>query len=201
MTRLRFLPILGTVLVLAVGPVSPVVAQDKPKQPLTAVKQDTTPAVPQLSVPPAETLVLLIRLSLLTLNDAIQTGDYSVLRERGGPGFRQANSAAKLARIFTTLEAQRPDLAVVAVRTPLLSEAQVVGPQQLLHIKGHFPGQPLQIDFDLTYEPAEGQWQLFGLSVGAVAAQVQVAPEKTSAPAAAAPAASKPEQQKTPAKK
>lgn len=200
MTRLRFLPILGTVLALAVDLVSPVAAQDKPKQPVTAVKQDTTPVVPQLSVPPAETLVLLIRLSLLTLNDAIQTGDYSVLRERGGPSFRQANSAAKLARIFTTLEAQRPDLAVVAVRTPLLSEAQVVGPQQLLHIKGHFPGQPLQIEFDLTYEPAEGQWQLFGLSVGAAPVQAQVAPEKASAPAAA-PAASKPEQQKTPAKK
>ena len=100
--------------------------------------------------------MLLIRLSLLTLNDAVQSGNYTVLRDRGGPSFRQANSAAGLSRIFAGLEAQRPDLAAVAIMTPQLTAAEIVGPGQRLHVTGYFPGTVPQIGFDLTYEPATG---------------------------------------------
>ncbi len=117
----------------------------------------------------------LIRLSLLTLNDAVQSGNYTVLRDRGGPSFRQANSAAGLSRIFAGLEAQRPDLAAVAIMTPQLTAAEIVGPEQRLHVTGQFPGTVLQIGFDLTYEPADGQWQLFGIAVGAAPPQAQAA--------------------------
>lgn len=182
----HILAAVGLAALLASSLASPVAAQNKIAQPTLAQAAAAGPS--QLTVPPAEKLVLLIRLSLLTLNDAILTGNYSVLRDRGGPSFRQANSAAGLARIFTTLEAQRPDLAAVAVLTPQLSEAEIVGPEQRLHIRGHFPMQPMQVNFELMFEPAEGQWQLFGLSVGAVSAQVQAAP----AAAAAAPVPSKP---------
>lgn len=178
-----------------------VLAQNKFAQP-ALVAQTSPSALPKLSVPPAEQLVLLIRLSLLTLNDAVLTGNYSVLRDRGGPAFRRANSAASLARIFTTLEAQRPDLAAVATMVPQLSEAQILGAEQLLQIKGHFPTQPLGIDFELMYEPAEGQWQLFGLSVGAARAEASAQPAPAP-PASEAPkaAASKPSQPKPPAAK
>lgn len=153
----------------------PVAAQDKPKQSPPAAQQAAPSAVPQLPVPQAEKLVLLIRLSLLTLNDALQTGNFTVLRDRGGPSFRQANSAARLSRIFTNLEAQRVDLTAVAVLTPQLSEAQIVGPEQRLFVRGHFPGLPTQINFDLIYEPVDGHWQLFGLSVAPAPAQTPAA--------------------------
>lgn len=183
MRVLRWPALPGLAVLLAIGTVLPAASQDKPKQPAATAKQESAPAAAsQLPVPPAEQLVLLIRLSLLTLHDAIQTGNYSVLRDRGGPAFRQANSASGLARIFTTLESQRPDLAVVAIRAPHLSEAMVIGPEQLLHVKGHFPGQPMQIDFELIYEPADGQWQLFGLSVGARPAQAQAVQDPVAAP-------------------
>ena len=169
----------------------PAGAQNKFAQP-ALVAQTSPSTLPKLSVPTAEQLVLLIRLSLLTLNDAIQTGNYSVLRDRGGPAFRRANSAAGLARIFTTLEAQRPDLAAVATMAPQLSEAQILGPEQLLQIKGHFPTQPLRIDFQLIYEPAEGQWQLFGLSVGAARVAAQASPAPAQAPSKPAEAKAPP---------
>jgi hypothetical protein len=171
---------------------SPATAQDLP-QLAPAAQKVLEAATPKLPVPPAEKLVLLIRLSLLTLNDAVQSGNYTVLRDRGGPSFRQANSAAGLSRIFAGLEAQRPDLAAVAIMTPQLTAAEIVGPEQRLHVTGYFPGTVPQIGFDLTYEPADGQWQLFGIAVGAAppqaqaeAAQPPAAPKKAAAATAAA---------------
>jgi len=189
---------LGLALITALVPALPSAAQDKPNP------QSAPAAQPQYPVPPAEQLVLLIRLSLLTLNDAVQTGNYSVLRDRGGPSFRQTNSAARLARIFTNLEAQGLDLAPVATLMPQLSEAKIAGPEQLLHVKGHFPTRPAQISFDLMYEPAEGHWKLFGLSVGAVPVEQAAAPAaeaKTTESAKKETASGKPAKDKATAKK
>jgi hypothetical protein len=140
--------------------------------------------------------LLLIRLSLLTLNDALQTGNYAVLRDRAGPSFLRGNTAAALSRVFAKLESEGVDLAGVAIMTPQLSTAEVGGVEQRLHVRGHFPGQPTQIEFDLTYEPSEGHWKLYGLSVAAVQAPVPVAQN----PAVKAPAA-KPATPKPPVKK
>jgi hypothetical protein len=171
----------------------PTIAQDK-KLPAAAQPAPATPL--RLPVPPAENLVLLIRLSLLTLNDALQTGNYTVLRDRAGPSFQRGNTAAALSRVFAKLEAQGVDLAGVAIMTPQLTTAEVGGVEQRLHVRGHFPGQPTQIEFDLSYEPSEGHWKLYGLSVAAVQAPVPVAQN----PAVKAPA-TKPATPKPPTKK
>ncbi|HEX2842620.1 hypothetical protein [Hyphomicrobium sp.] len=172
------------VLLAALSAALPANAQNKFAQPALVAQTPAQAPLPQLAVPTAEKLVLLIRMSLLTLNDAIQSGNYTVLLDRGGPSFRRANTAAGLSRIFTTLEAQRPDLAAVAILTPQLSEAQIVGPEQRLRLQGYFQTQPMQINFELIYEPADGQWQVFGLSVGAVPAQVHAAPPPVVVPKA-----------------
>jgi hypothetical protein len=160
-------------------------------------QKPAAPAAPQnapgarLPVPPAETLVLLIRMSLLTLNDALQTGNYTVLRDRGSPAFREANSAAKLSRIFSQLEGKGIDLAPVTIRAPQLTEAAVTDPGQRLRVKGFFPGQPTQLEFDLAYEPVNGHWQLFGISVAEVPAAAQAAAPQKAAPAQKPAAAKK----------
>jgi hypothetical protein len=41
----------------------------------------------------------------------------------------------------------------------------------MLHIKGYFPGQPVQINFELLYQAVGGRWQLFGISVNPSQAQ------------------------------
>jgi hypothetical protein len=191
MVRIRLVPrlLLTAALVAVLPPAS--MAQTP------AAKTIAKPATPdaraaaaaqRLPVPPAETLVLLIRMSLLTLNDALQTGNYTVLRDRGSPAFREANNAAKLARIFARIETQGIDLTSVTIRAPQLTEAAVIDPGQRLHIKGFFPGQPTQLDFDLTYEPVDGHWRLFGISVAETPAPAAAAP---SAPPAQKPVAAK----------
>ena len=56
--------------------------------------------------------------------------------------------------------------AVVSVITPQLTEAPTLDQAKgMLHLKGYFPGQPVQINFEMLYQVVEGRWRLFGISV------------------------------------
>ena len=56
----------------------------------------------------------LIRSTLLTLNDANRTGNYTVLRDLASPDFQAKNSAADLSEIFTDLRRRHFDQVVMA---------------------------------------------------------------------------------------
>jgi hypothetical protein len=116
-------------------------------------------------MPDAQKIVLLLRGTLSTLNDALQTGNFTVLRDVAAPRFREINSAARLSQIFSSLVQQGVDLSPVTVITPQLAEAPTRPGEGMLHLKGYFPGQPVQINFELLYQAVNGRWRLFGLSV------------------------------------
>lgn len=117
-------------------------------------------------MPDAEKIVLLLRTTLITLNDAMQTGNFTVLRDKGAPGFRDANTAARLSQLFSDFASKGVDLSAVSIIAPQLTEAPSLDQQKgMLHLKGYFPGQPVQIDFEVLYQAAGGSWRLFGLSV------------------------------------
>ena len=100
-------------------------------------------------------IVLLLRTTLVTLNDAIQTGNFTVFRDVGAPGFREANSATRLSHAFSNLATQGVDLAAVTVIAPQLAEAPTLDQQKgMLHLKGYFPGQPVQINFEMLFRPS-----------------------------------------------
>lgn len=121
---------------------------------------------PRVVMPNANQLVLLVRNTLITLNDAIQTGNFTVLRDRGAPGFHAANSAGRLSQIFSDLTSRGVDLSVVSIVTPQITEPPVLNRQRgTLNIKGYFPAPPVHIDFEVLYQLVEGRWRLFGLSV------------------------------------
>jgi len=125
-----------------------------------------TPTQPRVVMPDQNKILLLVRTTLLTLNDALQTGNYTVLRDVAAPAFREANSAARLAQIFGTLAQRGIDLTPVAVLAPQLAAAPTLDPKTgMLHIKGSFPGQPVQLNFEVLYQPVAGRWRLFGLAV------------------------------------
>ena len=124
------------------------------------------PAGSQVVMPDAEKIVLLLRSSLLTLNDALQTGNFTVLRDMGAPGFRDANTAARLSQSFSDLVSKNVDLSAVSIIAPQLAEPPALDQAKgMLHLKGYFPGQPVQINFEMLYQAVDGRWRLFGLSV------------------------------------
>ncbi len=140
---------------------------------LTLAGQASAQAPQQhVAMPNAEKIVLLVRNSLITLNDALGTGNFTVLRDVAAPGFRDANSAARLSQIFANLAAQNVDLSAVAVLTPQLTEQPGLDQEKgMLHLKGYFPGELVRIDFELLYQAVDGQWRLFGIAVQPGASQ------------------------------
>ena len=154
----------------------------------TAAPAQQPPTKPEVVLPEADKIVLLIRTALLTLNDAVQTGNFTVLRDKASPSFQAANTAAKLGMIFQNLVRQSVDLSAVSIITPQLTDKPAIDANGRLRLKGNFPGTPVRIDFDLLFESVAGRWRLFGISV---------APATTGAPGA--PAAAQPKAD-TPAK-
>ena len=146
--------------------VPPTSAQKKGKPPAKPRQQPAQPQQPQAAVPDGERIVLLLRNTLVTLNDAIQTGNFTVLRDRAAPSFRDANSAARLSQAFADLASRNMDLSWVAVVSPQLTEAPGIDQKNgLLRLRGYFPLQGSQIDFEVLYQAVDGRWRLFGLSV------------------------------------
>jgi len=52
------------------------------------------------------------------------------------------------------------------VLDPQLSLLPQIEANGLLHMSGVFPSAPEQVNFDIAFAPVNGQWKLFGISVG-----------------------------------
>ena len=143
-------------------------------------------AKPRSDVPNAASIVLLVRTTLLTLNNALQSGNFTVLREVSSPAFRKANSEAQLAHSFKPFRDNKVNLISVAVSMPKFFEKPVIDDRKILHLKGYFPGQPRQIHFNLAFKIVQGRWRLLRLSVnlknvpqGVAKAPAKNPPQKT----------------------
>jgi hypothetical protein len=111
-------------------------------------------------------VLILVRSTMLALHHANETGNYTVLRDLGAPGFQAANTASRLSEIFANLRAQRIDLSGIAVLDPQLANLPQVDQAGMMLIDGLFPSVPTQVNFKLLFAPVEGRWRLFGISVG-----------------------------------
>ena len=183
----RWSLVAGAVLTLAA---SPSLAQPKPP---TEAGKATGPQPAQID---RNGVLILVRSTLLALNQANETGNYTVLRDLSAPGFRDPNTAARLGEIFASQRAQKLDLSGVAVIDPQLTLLPQIEPNGLLHMAGFFPSVPSQVNFELLFAPVEGRWRLFGVSVS-VGSSTPVAPapaqvEQPSAPSQVKPEAVKP---------
>ena len=158
--------------------------QPQPAPPQPPVQQ----AQPQPAGKPANIdrngVLMLVRSSLLALDQANKTGNYTVLRDLGAPGF-QVNTAAKLAEIFASQRNDKLDLSGVAVIDPQLTVLPEIEANGLMRMAGFFPSVPSQVNFDLLFAPVDGQWRLFGISVK-VGSSAPVAPTLPAPPPVAA---------------
>ena len=197
----------------------PQVVAAQPQQPQEAeqaAQQSTPPqqAQPQKPGPPEflpmpgdDVLLMLIRSSLIALNQANATGNYTVFRELSAPGFQESNSAARLAEVFAELRSQQFDLSPTLLIEPKLFSKPEMSTNGKLRVTGFFPSEPKRVNFDFIFQPVRGQWRLFGIRVKTTPAPQeapQPAPAQTStpepapapkveAPAKPAPQAAKPQ--------
>src|SRR5262245_33835421 len=127
--RMKALLIACALGVAACMAASHTLAQTKPadtkSQPPATAKD-----APRLAAPPAqqklmpvsiEQAIYLIRSTLLTLNDANRSGNYTVLRDLAAPGFQTNNTAADLGLTFSDLRRRNFDLYGAALLAPQLT--------------------------------------------------------------------------------
>jgi hypothetical protein len=155
------------------------------------------PAAPTPAPIDRNGVIILIRSTLLALDDANKTGNYTVLRDLGSPGF-QANTDARLAEIFASQRKDNIDLSGVAVLDPQLTLLPQIEANGMMRMAGFFPSVPTQVNFELAYAPVNRQWRLFGVSVSLGQAAPVAPPPPDENPPAAHPKANTPQAQATP---
>ena len=124
-------------------------------------------------MPDAIVINKLVWSAMAALDQANQTGNYSVLRDMGAPSFQTNNSAATLGGIFQALRSQQVDLSYTLVVSPAYQFPPGIVQGGLLRIRGSFPLRPAPIAFDLLFQNVTGQWRIFGIAVAPLVAQPQ----------------------------
>lgn len=137
------------------------------------------PAGTKIAVPSPEALIVMIRSSVVALGHANTTNNYTVLNQMGSASFRKGNSPQKLSKSFAPFRSNNIDLAPVVFLTPQLTRPPKVENGQL-RMTGYFPSRPMQVNFDLMFEPSEGIWKMGGMAVNLTraASVAQAAPQQ-----------------------
>ena len=157
-----------TVLALAAGALSlwlalaPRLVPQAPVPPQLVVAAADAPTVGVLDRNDA---LMLIRTSIVALNQANQTGNYTVLRDIGAPGFRAGNTPERLAEIFADLRNNRYDLSPAVVLEPRFLIAPRLEDNGRLRMAGFLPSMPMQVNFDLLFAAVDNRWRLFGIAI------------------------------------
>ncbi len=163
-------------------------------------EKPAAPAKQEMQIQTAA-LVALIKSTILAVQQANQTGNYSVLRDMGSPIFRERFDQAALTAAFANLRSRGVNLTpVLFLDTTLAKQPEMTGGNEL-HLVGIFPSQPLQIQYDMRFMLLDNQWRINALAVDAVPVQQ---PQASAAPAAvqqpqAKPAVAKKGEKKKPA--
>jgi hypothetical protein len=114
--------------------------------------------------PKQHELDLLIRTTIIAINQANMTGNYTVFRDLTSPAFQSQNSPARLAEIFSTLRKRNLDLSPVIFFPAKFHHPPAIE-NGMLHATGYFPTRPERVNFDLAYQNVDGRWLLLGASV------------------------------------
>ena len=116
-------------------------------------------------------LAALIKSTIMALQHANQTGNYSVLRDLGTPVFRERFDLAQLTAIFSNLRSRSVNLSPVLFLAPNLIKQPELTEGNQLRIVGDFPTQPLKIQYEMLFLQIDGVWRIDGLAVDAVPQQ------------------------------
>ena len=132
-------------------------------------------------------LAALIKSTIMALQHANQTGNYSVLRDLGTPVFRERFDLAQLTAIFSNLRSRSVNLSPVLFLAPNLIKQPELTEGNQLRIVGDFPTQPLKIQYEMLFLQIDGVWRIDGLAVDAVPQQA-AAPAVSASPSGIPPA-------------
>jgi len=159
-------------------------AQAKKAEPKTDAAAKPAAAAPEKPpMPSAPQLAILVQTAMVALSQANLTNNYTVLHALAAPEFQKNNPPEKLAQVFA--EVRKLDLTPVILYSPQLSRPPAIDDKNMLRLTGFYKTAPQQVLFDILYQPVDGRWRLFGVSVGTQTPQPVAAPGGAAPPAAA----------------
>ena len=123
------------------------------------------PAHAQDKIPSALQQEILIKASLLTLNDANVTGNYTVLHAKLGKQFRDRITPDKLKQAFKSFADQKVDWDLIAARTPVATSEAKIDNRGALILRGYFDTKPSRLTYELDFMISEREWKPVMLNV------------------------------------
>lgn len=116
-------------------------------------------------VPNAELQETLIKVSLLTFNDANVTGNYAVMNAKLSKPFREQFPPEKLAGVFKEFRDKHIDFDIIAAKKPIAAQEPKVDDNGRLSLKGYFDTAPSRVNYDLEFIMSDGEWKLVKIDV------------------------------------
>jgi hypothetical protein len=106
---------------------------------------------------------VMVKTSLLTLNDANLTGNYDVLHAKMARAFRDKFGAEVLEQAFKSFAGHHIDV-IAAKPIVSTSEAEING-NGVLMLRGYFDTAPSRLSYQLDFAVSEGEWKLIKMDV------------------------------------
>ncbi|MHA1537762.1 MAG: hypothetical protein ACTSUD_09410 [Alphaproteobacteria bacterium] len=107
----------------------------------------------------------MVKITLVTFNNAVRTGNFTVLRLVTAKRFRARFSAAKLRRRFATFRKRRVDLSPIVSLGVIWDQRPVVDRKGGLRLRGYFATLPRIVRFDFRYRMEGGAWMLTHIAI------------------------------------
>ena len=123
------------------------------------------PPAAAMPVPGDLELAKLVWSTIVAIDHANQSGNYSVLRDISSPAFQIANDPSRLAQIFASLRENRIDLSNSLLLAPVYNGPAQVGAGNVLRVRGSFGLRPTAVAFDFEFQWYNGKWRLFGVAI------------------------------------
>lgn len=123
---------------------------------------------PALPTPKVEEVM--VKVALLTLNDANLTGNYNVLYEKMAEPFRERFSADTLKQAFKDFAGHHID--AVAGMPIVSTEPPRIDGNGALLLRGYFDTTPSRLSYELDYAMSEGEWKLITIDVKVRSVQI-----------------------------
>ena len=104
---------------------------------------------------------------MIAIEQANESGNYSVLRDISSPSFQMANDPSRLTQIFAGIRSTNIDLSNTLLLAPTYSQPPGIDGKGMMHLSGGFGLRPTAVLFDLTFQWVANRWRLFAVSLGA----------------------------------
>ncbi len=131
----------------------------------TVVLLASTAAHAENKVPNAMEQEVLIKASLLTLNDANVTGNYAILHAKLSKPFREQFSADRLKQSFRQFSDQKADWEAIVAMPPVPTTKSHIDKSGALILRGFFDAGATHVVYELDFIPSEGEWKPSNLTV------------------------------------